>query len=155
LKFVHIILFIVTFSSVSCLKDELSDGNKTTKADGIAFLEENALKEGVITTASGLQYKVLETATGDKPTASDRVKVHYHGTFINGTVFDSSVNRGVPATFRLNEVIKGWIEGVQLMNVGEKYKFFIPYNLAYGARDYSGIPGYSALIFEVELIEIL
>ncbi|WP_349291587.1 FKBP-type peptidyl-prolyl cis-trans isomerase [Hyunsoonleella aestuarii] len=119
------------------------------------FLEENSTKEGVETTASGLQYIVLKEGEGEKPTATSRVKVHYHGTLIDGTVFDSSVDRGEPSTFGVGQVIKGWTEGLQLMNVGSKYKFFIPQDLAYGATPRGGkIKPFDALIFEVELLEI-
>ncbi len=127
------------------------------KAEGIAFLAENATAEGVVTTESGLQYKVLTAGNvrGPKPTAEDRVKVHYHGTLIDGTVFDSSVLRGVPAEFFLNQVIRGWTEGLQLMPVGAKYVFYIPQELAYGAQNTGTIQPFSTLIFEVELLEIL
>lgn len=125
-----------------------------TKAEGERFLEENKLKEGVIVTESGLQYEVLKMGKGQKPSATDRVKVHYHGTLINGTVFDSSVERGEPITFGLNQVIAGWTEGVQLMPVGSKFRFYIPQQLAYGDREAGKIPPYSTLIFEVELLDI-
>jgi len=125
-----------------------------SKAEGEAFLAANKLKEGIITTESGLQYEVLKEGKGKKPAATDRVKVHYHGTLINGTVFDSSVERGEPITFALNQVIAGWTEGVQLMSVGSKYRFYIPQELAYGSRNAGSIPPYSALIFEVELLGI-
>jgi len=122
---------------------------------GNAFLEENKKVEGVVETASGLQYLVLHSGEGEhKPSASSKVKVHYHGTLIDGTVFDSSVDRGQPLSFRLNEVIKGWTEGVQLMNVGDKFRFFIPSKLGYGNRAAGKITPGSLLIFEVELLEI-
>lgn len=125
------------------------------KADGEKFLAENAKREGVKVTASGLQYEVLEPALGQKPTATDTVRVHYEGTLIDGTVFDSSYRRGESITFPLNGVIKGWTEGLQLMSVGSKYKFFIPYQLAYGERGAGQqIPPYAALIFTVELLGI-
>ena len=125
------------------------------KEEGEAFLAENAKREGVIVTASGLQYEVLTAAEGKKPKATDKVKVHYEGTLIDGTVFDSSYRRGEAISFGLNQVIKGWTEGVQLMSVGAKYKFFIPYNLAYGERGAGAqIPPYAALIFTVELLGI-
>jgi len=124
------------------------------KAAGEKFLAENALREGVITTASGLQYEVITMGKGPKPSATDQVKVHYHGTLIDGTVFDSSVERGEPITFGLNQVIAGWTEGVQLMPVGSKFRFFIPQQLGYGAREAGSIPAYSTLIFEVELLGI-
>ena len=125
------------------------------KEEGEAFLAENAKREGVIVTGSGLQYEVLTAAEGKKPKATDKVKVHYEGTLIDGTVFDSSYRRGEAISFGLNQVIKGWTEGVQLMSVGAKYKFFIPYNLAYGERGAGAqIPPYAALIFTVELLGI-
>lgn len=125
------------------------------KEAGQAFLDANAKKEGVITTASGLQYKVLEAGSGPRPTARDTVNVHYRGTFIDGKTFDSSYDRGQPISFPLNGVIKGWTEGVQLMPVGAKYEFYIPYQLAYGERGAGGvIPPYAALIFVVELLSI-
>ena len=106
-------------------------------------------------TASGLQYEVITMGNGAKPVESDRVKVHYHGTLIDGTVFDSSVQRGTPAEFGVNQVIRGWVEGLQLMPVGSKFKFYIPQELAYGAQDQGQIKPFSMLIFEVELLEIL
>ena len=125
------------------------------KEEGEAFLAENAKREGVIVTGSGLQYEVLTAAEGKKPKATDKVKVHYEGTLIDGTVFDSSYRRGEAISFGLNQVIAGWTEGVQLMSVGAKYKFFIPYNLAYGERGAGAqIPPYAALIFTVELLGI-
>lgn len=125
------------------------------KEEGERFLAENAKREGVKVTASGLQYEVLESTLGQKPKATDTVKVHYEGTLIDGTVFDSSYKRGEPISFGLSQVIKGWTEGVQLMSVGSKYKFFIPYQLAYGERGAGGsIPPYAALIFTVELLGI-
>ena len=125
------------------------------KADGEKFLAENAKREGVQVTASGLQYEVLEATIGQKPKATDTVKVHYEGTLIDGTIFDSSYKRGESISFPLNGVIKGWTEGLQLMSVGSKYKFFIPYQLAYGERGAGQqIPPYSALIFTVELLGI-
>lgn len=122
---------------------------------GQAFLAENGQKEGVITTGSGLQYLVLEEGTGTvKPTASDRVKVHYHGTLIDGTVFDSSVDRNEPIVFGVKQVIKGWQEGLQYMVEGQKIRLFVPSNLAYGKGGTGPIPPASTLIFDVELIEI-
>lgn len=126
----------------------------TVKEEGEKFLVENGLREGVITTESGLQYEVIKMGKGKKPSATDRVKVHYHGTLIDGTVFDSSVERGEPITFGLNQVIKGWTEGVQLMPVGSKFRFYIPQELGYGAQQAGNIPPYSTLIFDVELLEI-
>jgi len=124
------------------------------RAAGEKFLEENKLREGVVVTESGLQYEVLTLGKGKKPAATDRVKVHYHGTLIDGTVFDSSVERGEPIVFGLNQVIAGWTEGVQLMPVGSKFRFYIPQELGYGAREAGSIPAYSTLIFEVELLGI-
>jgi len=123
-------------------------------AAGVAFLKENAKKEGVVTLPSGLQYKVLVQGKGPKPTITDKVKTHYHGTLIDGTVFDSSVDRGQPATFGVNQVIKGWQEGIPLMAEGSKYRLFIPQELAYGMRATGKIPAGSALIFDVELIKV-
>lgn len=122
---------------------------------GQDFLTENAKKEGVMTLESGLQYQVLTMGTGEKPVATDQVNCHYHGTMIDGTVFDSSVERGQPASFPLNRVIKGWTEGLQLMPVGSKFRFFIPSHLAYGERAVSAVIGAnSTLIFDVELLGI-
>lgn len=123
-------------------------------AEGQKFLEENKAKAGVTTTESGLQYEVLTAGEGDKPAAEDTVEVHYKGTLIDGTEFDSSYSRGETAKFPLNRVIPGWTEGVQLMPVGSKYKFVIPSELAYGERDTGTIPANSTLVFEVELISI-
>ncbi|MDA7794425.1 FKBP-type peptidyl-prolyl cis-trans isomerase [Flavobacteriales bacterium] len=122
---------------------------------GKKFLDENAKREGVVTTSTGLQYEVLKEGSGDSPKETDQVTVHYHGTLIDGTVFDSSVDRGQPATFPVNGVIPGWVEALQLMNTGAKYKLFIPSDLAYGERGAGGAIGpHSTLIFEVELISI-
>lgn len=124
-------------------------------AEGQKYLEENAKREGVMTTESGIQYEIITPAEGEKPTATDTVKVHYTGTLINGEKFDSSVDRGQPAVFPLNRVISGWTEGVQLMSVGAKYKFTIPSDLAYGPMgNPPRIPGNSVLNFEIELLEI-
>jgi len=120
-----------------------------------AFLAENSKKPGVVITPSGLQYEVITETFGPKPTASDMVRVHYEGRLIDGTVFDSSYDRGSPAEFPLGGVIQGWIEGLQLMSVGSKYRFFIPSELGYGSRGAGSIPPYSTLIFEVELLDIL
>ena len=125
------------------------------KAAGKAFLAENAKREGVKVTESGLQYEVLEATIGQKPKATDKVRVHYEGTLIDGTVFDSSYKRGESITFGLNQVIKGWTEGLQLMSIGSKYKLYLPYQLAYGERGAgANIPPYAALIFTVELLGI-
>ncbi|MDP2560811.1 FKBP-type peptidyl-prolyl cis-trans isomerase [Psychrobium sp. 1_MG-2023] len=124
------------------------------KDAGIAYLAENAKKEGVTVTESGLQYKVIQAGEGAKPTAADSVTVHYKGTLTDGTKFDSSYDRGQPATFPLGGVIAGWTEGVQLMSPGAKFEFTIPSELAYGERGTNGIPAHSTLVFEVELIEV-
>ena len=125
------------------------------KAAGEAFLAENAKREGVKVTESGLQYEVVEATIGQKPKATDKVRVHYEGTLIDGTVFDSSYKRGESITFGLNQVIKGWTEGLQLMSIGSKYKLYLPYQLAYGERGAgANIPPYAALIFTVELLGI-
>ena len=130
---------------------------KSEKAneDGMNYLTENAQKEGVTTTESGLQYEVLVSGKGEKPTTNSQVTVHYHGTLIDGTIFDSSVDRGQPATFGVTQVIKGWTEALQLMSVGDKWKLTIPSNLAYGDQGAGGMigPG-ETLIFEVELLSI-
>lgn len=127
--------------------------NEKYKIEGEYFLSQNMRNIGVTTTASGLQYTILGETDGPKPSATSKVKVHYHGTTIEGKVFDSSVDRGEPIEFPLNQVIPGWTEGLQLMSVGSKFKFFIPQNLAYGAQSPSAeIKPYSTLIFEVELL---
>ena len=133
-----------------------AEKNKALSAEGEAFLAENAKREGVFVTESGLQYEVVTMGEGEKPTAESIVKVHYHGTLIDGTVFDSSVQRGEPIEFPLGGVIKGWTEGLQLMPVGSKFILYIPYQLAYGERGAGElIAPYSALIFEVELLDIV
>lgn len=133
-----------------------AEAGKAVREDGERFLAENAKKEGVTVLPSGLQYMVLKEGEGKKPKATDKVKCHYEGTLPNGTVFDSSYRRGEPAVFPLNGVIAGWTEGVQLMAEGAKYRFFIPYHLAYGERGAGqSIPPYAALVFDVELIEVV
>lgn len=127
----------------------------SAKAAGQAYLANNAGKDGVMVTDSGLQYEVLQAAEGPKPTANDTVRVHYTGTLTDGTKFDSSVDRGEPVEFPLNRVIPGWTEGVQLMSVGSKFRFTIPSELAYGERDMGTIPPNSVLVFEVELLDII
>ena len=132
-----------------------AEAGKVAKAAGEAFLAENGKKDGVVTLPSGLQYQVLKEGDGKKPSATDQVVCHYEGTLLDGTVFDSSYKRNQPATFGLNQVIAGWTEGVQLMQEGAKYRFFIPYNLAYGERGAGAqIPPFAALVFDVELIEV-
>ena len=132
-----------------------AEAGKVAKAAGETFLAENGKKDGVVTLPSGLQYQVLKEGNGKKPSATDQVVCHYEGTLIDGTVFDSSYKRNQPATFGLNQVIAGWTEGVQLMQEGAKYRFFIPYNLAYGERGAGAqIPPFAALVFDVELIEV-
>lgn len=135
---------------------EFEKKNAVHKDEGEKFLAANKVKEGVVTTASGLQYKIEKEGTGEKPAATDQVKVHYHGTLVDGKVFDSSVDRGEPIDLRVNGVIQGWQEVLQLMPAGSKWKVFIPYQLAYGERG-SGpvIPPMSALIFDIELLEII
>ena len=130
--------------------------SKEAIAEGKAFLEANATRPEVTTLKSGLQYEIMKAGEGPKPKATDKVRCHYQGTLIDGTVFDSSVRRGQPADFPVNGVIAGWVEALQLMPVGSKWKLYIPYNLAYGPRGAGGaIPPYATLIFEIELIEIL
>ena len=126
------------------------------KSEGEAFLAANKAKEGVVTLPSGLQYEVITEGTGKKPSATDRVQCHYEGTLIDGTVFDSSIRRGEPAVFGVNQVIKGWVEALQLMSEGSKWRLYIPQDMAYGANGAGEmIPPYSALIFDVELIKIV
>ena len=129
---------------------------KVAKEEGEKYLAENAKKEGVVVTKSGLQYIVLNEGTGKQPKATDTVQCHYEGMLTDGTVFDSSIQRGEPAAFGLQQVIAGWTEGLQLMKEGAKFRFFIPYMLGYGARGAgASIPPYAALIFDVELIKVL
>ena len=133
-----------------------AEQGKAAKAEGEKFLAENGKKEGVVTLKSGLQYEVLREGNGKKPKATDQVKCHYEGTLINGQVFDSSYKRNEPAVFPLNQVIPGWTEGQQLMQEGAKYRFYIPYILAYGESGAGGsIPPFATLIFEVELLEVM
>mgnify|MGYP003364794640 FL=1 len=133
-----------------------AEQGKAAKAEGEKFLAENGKKEGVVTLKSGLQYEVLREGNGKKPKATDQVKCHYEGTLINGQVFDSSYKRNEPAVFPLNHVIPGWTEGLQLMQEGAKYRFYIPYILAYGESGAGGsIPPFATLIFDVELLEVM
>ncbi|WP_010135666.1 FKBP-type peptidyl-prolyl cis-trans isomerase [Ochrovirga pacifica] len=144
---------------IAYTKKKSEKAGEKIKKEGEAFLEKNKKKEGIQVTESGLQYEVITEGTGEKPTAEQTVKVHYHGTTPKGEVFDSSVDRGTPAEFPLNRVIPGWTEGLQLMSVGSKYKFYIPQELAYGANAPQGgqgvIKNYMPLVFEVELLEIV
>ena len=134
---------------------EAAEKYKGAKSEGEKFLSENAKKEGVVTLPSGLQYQVLKEGNGKSPKATDKVVCHYEGMLIDGTMFDSSVQRGEPATFPLNGVIAGWTEGLQLMKEGAKYRFFIPYQLGYGERGAgASIPPFATLVFDVELIEV-
>ena len=154
LKFIIIVAILVVaffiFQSMNAGKNAPENIQQ-----GVVFLADNATKEGVQKTDSGLQYKVLNKGEGtEHPTATSNVKVHYHGTLIGGTVFDSSVERGEPISFGLNQVIAGWTEGVQLMVEGDKFRFFIPSNLAYGNRGAGKIPAGSLLIFDVELLKV-
>ena len=138
------------------LSKQRAEAGKAHKEAGEKYLAENAKKDGVITLPSGLQYQVLKEGNGNKPTAKDSVKCHYEGFLIDGTVFDSSVQRGEPAVFGLQQVIAGWTEGLQLMQEGAKYRFFIPYRLAYGEGGAgASIPPFAALVFDVELIEVM
>lgn len=135
---------------------ERAEKGKAAKEAGEKYLAENAKKDDIVTLPSGLQYQVLKEGSGKKPTAKDSVKCHYEGFLIDGTVFDSSVQRGEPAVFGLQQVIAGWTEGLQLMSEGAKYRLFIPYRLAYGEGGAGQmIPPYAALIFDVELIEVI
>ncbi len=138
------------------MQEKQEQQTKAQAKVGELFLAENAKKEGVTVTASGLQYEVITAGTGEKPTASSRVKTHYHGTLIDGTVFDSSYNRGEPIDFAVGGVIAGWTEALQLMPVGSKWRLYIPHNLAYGERGAgASIAPFSALIFDVELLDIV
>lgn len=138
------------------MQKQEAERSKFMRKAGEDFLAENAKKDGVVVLPSGLQYTVLTEGTGAQPKATDQVKCHYEGRLIDETVFDSSYQRGEPAVFPLNGVIAGWTEGVQLMKEGAKYRFFIPYNLAYGERGAgNSIPPYAALVFDVELIKVM
>ena len=138
------------------INKQRQEAGKVHKEAGEKYLAENAKKDGVITLPSGLQYQVLKEGNGKKPSAKDSVKCHYEGFLIDGTVFDSSIQRGEPAVFGLQQVIAGWTEGLQLMQEGAKYRFFIPYRLAYGEGGAgSSIPPFAALVFDVELIEVM
>lgn len=137
------------------LQEKEEKRNASLKEEGEKFLADNSKRAGVVTLPSGLQYEVLREGNGRKPKATDQVECHYEGTLIDGTKFDSSYDRGETATFPLNQVIKGWTEGLQLMQEGAKYRFFIPYHLGYGSRGAGqSIPPYAALIFDVELVAV-
>jgi len=138
------------------IQEERAKQAEGLKADGEAYLAENAKKDGVTVTESGLQYEIITEGSGETPTAESKVRTHYHGTFIDGKVFDSSYDRGQPAEFPVGGVIKGWTEALQMMPVGSKWRLHIPYNLAYGEQGSQGaIPPYAALVFDVELLEIV
>lgn len=141
-------------SETEVSESESSAPPPTPEEAGSAFLAENANREGVVTTASGLQYEVLASGDGATPGPTDIVTTHYHGTFVDGRVFDSSVQRGQPASFPVNRVIKGWTEALQLMKVGDKWRIYCPPDLAYGNEGRSGIPPDSTLVFEVELLGV-
>ena len=142
-------------TKMEALKEEYRREKFADKiAEGEKYLAGNKNKDGVITTPSGLQYKIIKEGNGDIPDENARVKVHYRGTLIDGTEFDSSYNSGAPASFRVNQVISGWTEALKIMPVGSKWELYIPQNLAYGSADRPTIPAYSTLIFEVELLEI-
>ncbi|GGP80345.1 FKBP-type peptidyl-prolyl cis-trans isomerase [Shewanella ulleungensis] len=147
----------VAFTEISRRLQEAQEAaSAAATAEGDAFLAENAKRDGVTVTESGLQYEVLVQGDGEKPTYESTVRTHYHGTFLNGDVFDSSVTRGQPAEFPVSGVIAGWTEALQLMPVGTKLKLYVPHHLAYGERGAgASIPPYSALVFEVELLDIL
>lgn len=138
------------------MEEQQGGQGKENLETGLHFLNENREKDGVVETASGLQYKVIEEGDGEKPSPSDQVKCHYHGTLIDGTVFDSSVQRGEPAVFPVNGVIRGWVEALQMMSIGSKWRLFVPSDLAYGERGAGGAIGpNTTLIFDVELLEIV
>ena len=150
---IYVLITVLTIAIFSC-KDE-NPAEPDPMAEANAYLTENAKKDSVSVTISGLQYEILVEGEGAKPTVTDTVKVNYRGKLIDGTEFDSSYSRGEPSTFRVGSLISGWVEGLQLMPVGSKYRFVIPPQLGYGAYGAGSIPPYSVLIFEVELLEIL
>lgn len=137
------------------LQEQIDKAASENLKKGEEFLAENTKRPGIVTLSSGLQYEILSAGTGRKPSATDRVQCHYHGTLIDGTVFDSSVQRGVPAVFGVNQVIPGWVEALQMMPEGSRWKLYIPSKLAYGEHQAGSIPPNSALIFEVELIKVI
>lgn len=151
---ITIIIIVLAVIFIQRMQSSKKDASNNIQL-GTEFLSQNMTKEGVITTESGLQYKVLTKGTGEThPSANDKVKVHYQGTLTDGTIFDSSIARGKPIEFGLNQVIKGWTEGLQLMVEGEKTRLFIPSELGYGNKSAGSIPAGSTLIFDVELIQI-
>ncbi len=137
------------------LQEQLNKAASENLKKGEDFLAENAKRPGIVALPSGLQYEILSAGTGRKPSTTDRVQCHYHGTLIDGTVFDSSVQRGEPAVFGVNQVIPGWVEALQLMPEGSRWKLYIPSKLAYGEHQAGSIPPNSALVFEVELIKVI
>lgn len=149
--------FAAAFQEINeIMQAKQAEEGKIAAEAGVAFLAENAKKDGIVVTESGLQYEIITEGSGDKPSAESTVSTHYHGTLIDGTVFDSSVERGQPAEFPVNRVIPGWTEALQLMPVGSKWRLYIPHELAYGPQGSGGaIAPYSALVFEVELLEIV
>ena len=155
-KISHLIFAVFTIIlGITMISSANAKSSEENKAEGVAFLAENTKKDGIKTTSSGLQYEVLNLGEGNKPSSTDNVSVHYEGKTLDGKIFDSSYKRGTPATFPLNRVIAGWTEGVQLMPVGSKFRFFIPSALAYGERGAGADIGPNAtLIFDVELISI-
>lgn len=158
-KFLLLIAMVVgAISLTSCSIDDDDDDTSVSYEEnlkeGQKFLENNAKREGIITTKSGLQYEVVKEGDGERPSATDTVKCHYEGCLIDGKIFDSSYNRNTPSTFTLDEVIPGWTEGLQLMKAGSIYRFYIPYDLAYGSQKVSIIKPYSTLIFYIELLEV-
>lgn len=145
------------FTEISTrLKAAAEAAAEAAASEGVTFLEDNAKRDGVVVTESGLQYEVITQGTGETPTYESTVRTHYHGTFIDGSIFDSSVSRGEPVEFPVSGVIAGWTEALQLMPVGSKYRLYVPHQLAYGERGAgAAIPPYSALVFEVELLDII
>lgn len=138
------------------MQEKMKEGESEKAAEGEAFLAENAKKDGIIITESGMQYEIITAGSGDKPSATSTVRTHYHGTLVDGTVFDSSYDRGEPAEFPVNGVIAGWTEALQMMEIGSKWRLYLPHSLAYGERGAGGaIKPFAALIFDVELIAIL
>ena len=154
MKFTKYIFVLLSIFFISCSPDNSLEQYYANRDAGISFLERNKLKNEITTTASGLQYEVLTEGTGDNAMSTDNVTIHYHGTFLNGTVFDSSVDRDVPISGNASGFITGFTEGLTLMNPGSKYKLYIPYDLAYGTSGSGSIPPYTLIVFEIELISI-